>query len=221
MKFRPLPRPLFAALFLSTAVHGVLLFGFERAEMVRPALTSGSMQVLLGLKPAPAASPMPTPAIPARHDTARSRQLAAPPESSERRVSAADSHPAAPVAGEVGAPSASSAAAGAVAERPPEGIDADGVRQYRIDLASAARRFRVYPAVARARGWEGTVELAIASGPLVSVPVIRVTRSSGHPVLDEQAVSMLSQAVRVAPLPDSLRGRELNISLPIRFSLED
>ena len=32
---------------------------------------------------------------------------------------------------------------------------------------------------------------------------------------------MVAQAVRVAEMPSGLRGRELRIDLPVRFSLED
>lgn len=101
-----------------------------------------------------------------------------------------------------------------------EAIAADLLRQYRLDLASAARRYRAYPAIARARGWEGTVELALAfSGG--SSPVISVGRSSGYAVLDAQAEETLTRAALATPVPEPLRGRSMTLTIPIRFSLED
>lgn len=100
------------------------------------------------------------------------------------------------------------------------GVSADGLRQYRIDLAGAARRFRVYPAVARSRGWEGIVEVTVTVMP-GSEPRVQLARSSGHAVLDEQALSMLTRAIAQTPLPESLRGRSFAVPLPIRFSLDE
>lgn len=99
-------------------------------------------------------------------------------------------------------------------------ISADGLRQYRIDLAGAARRFRSYPAIARSRGWEGEVEISITVSA-AGVTAIDIHRSSGHAVLDERAIEMLGQAAARTPLPEDLRGREIVVRVPIRFSLEE
>jgi len=100
------------------------------------------------------------------------------------------------------------------------GADPDALRAYRIELASTARRFRNYPALARSRGWEGVVEVAVVAGP-VGPPVVQLVRTSGHAVLDEQAIDMLTRAVARTPLPDSLRNRGIRVLLPIRFSLDE
>lgn len=222
MKADFLSRPLGRALLVSVALHLLLLLGFDRAETMHPAAVPGLLQVLVGQRPA---APVPVPAAEAPHVRPQpARPLAVPQDSAPRAVPAS-AKPAAEAAAPPGAaaeaPVGTSATLGTVAERPPEGLDADGLRQYRIDLATATRRFRAYPAIARSRGWEGTVELAVQSGPIMPVPSVRVTRSSGHAVLDEQALNMLAQAVRGVPLPESLRGRDLNIAVPIRFSLDD
>jgi len=99
-------------------------------------------------------------------------------------------------------------------------ISADGLRQYRIDLAGAARHFRSYPAIARSRGWEGEVEVGITVSA-AGASAISLVRSSGHAVLDERAVEMLAQAAARTPLPEDLRGREFVVRVPIRFSLEE
>ena len=52
-------------------------------------------------------------------------------------------------------------------------------------------------------------------------PQLSLLRSSGHALLDEQAVSMIEQAAAATALPDSLQGRDFRVLLPIDFSLED
>lgn len=99
--------------------------------------------------------------------------------------------------------------------------NADSLRQYRLDLALAAQRFRLYPVQARTRGWEGVATVSLASTAGYSGPVLKVVRSSGHAVLDDQALQMLSQAAANTPLPENLRGQRFEMAIPIRFSLSD
>ena len=103
----------------------------------------------------------------------------------------------------------------------PSSVSLDDLRHYRVALASAARRFKRYPPLARERGWEGTAEVAVmlrAGGPR---PEVMLLRSSGREMLDAQALEMVTQAVRLAALPSALRNRDLRIDLPVRFSLEE
>ena len=100
-------------------------------------------------------------------------------------------------------------------------VSAEDMRHYRVALASAAKRFKRYPPLARERGWEGTVEVAVLLYAAVPRPEVKLVRTSGRELLDTQALEMLAQAVRVAELPQGLRGRDLRIDLPVRFSLED
>lgn len=101
-----------------------------------------------------------------------------------------------------------------------EGVSADDLRQYRLSLATAARRFKRYPALAKERGWEGTVEVALDVYAAKPVPEVGLVRSSGRSVLDEQALEMMLQAARVTALPEGLNGRDFRVLLPIQFSLD-
>lgn len=225
-------RPLFAALCLSFALHLIVLFGagWSRQRSAASAAALPPLQVVVrgeAVREPQAPSTVPaTPAPPVRSEVLRRPSVAVRPQAvrSEAPSPAAAAVPAVPVA--LAAPAVASSDA-----RPAEGpldvpaaagggISADGLRQYRIDLAGAARRFRGYPALARARGWEGVAEVTVgvAAG---AASTVRVTRSSGHAVLDEQALSMLERAVAQTPLPENLRGRAFTVLLPIRFSLEE
>jgi protein TonB len=102
-----------------------------------------------------------------------------------------------------------------------EGVSADGLREYRVSLAIAARRFKRYPVLALERGWEGTVDVAVSMTSWQQRPQPALVRSSGHAALDEQALSMVEQASLVTVLPDSLKGRDFGFVLPIEFIREN
>lgn len=75
-----------------------------------------------------------------------------------------------------------------------DGLNGEDVRQYKISVSSAAKRFKVYPRLARERGWEGTAEIAIDTSSLSAAPEIVLLHSSGKKLLDEQALEMVSSA---------------------------
>lgn len=102
-----------------------------------------------------------------------------------------------------------------------EGVGADDLRQYRVALAIAARRFKRYPPLARERGWEGRVEVAVSVSAWQRGPQSSLVHSSGHAALDEQALSMIEKAAATTMLPESLKGRDFRVLLPIEFTLED
>lgn len=99
--------------------------------------------------------------------------------------------------------------------------NAEGLGEYRLGLAREARRFKRYPTVARENAWAGVVVLMIQGAASSAVPIVSIDQSSGHAVLDAQALEMLEKATRLAPLPDSLLGKRFAISLPIHYRLDD
>lgn len=115
----------------------------------------------------------------------------------------------------------SEAQIGETRAKPVEAISQDGLREYRLNLSREARRYKRYPAFARQRGLEGVVVIVVSTSAGLPVPQVSLSRSSGQDILDQQALEMLVLAVRAAGLPDSLRGRDFAIDLPIHFSLEE
>ena len=107
-----------------------------------------------------------------------------------------------------------------VAPTAPNGVSADELRQYRMALAIAARRFKHYPLVAREGGWEGRVDVALSASAGQGMPRASLVRSSGYRALDEQALSMVEQAAAVTLLPEGLHNAEFRVLLPIEFSLD-
>jgi protein TonB len=104
---------------------------------------------------------------------------------------------------------------------PPSRLDeqrqSDAMRQYRINLAMAARRFRDYPAAARLAGIGGIsrVHLSIdAEGRPVTV---ELDSSSGNSLLDAAALNMLGRAAQATATPPVLRGQAFDLSIPVEF----
>ena len=102
-----------------------------------------------------------------------------------------------------------------------EKLDLDGVRQYRLSLAREARRFKRYPDQAREQGREGVVVVVVTTVAGVAIPQVRLSQSSGSDLLDQAALELLDIAVQTATLPESLRGQQFGLTLPIHYRLDD
>lgn len=239
MKFDHSSRLLFGALAASLLLHLLVVFGWGWVPRTSPALPHQAMQVVVvasapslasagSARPPARSEPNSAPVpVPTAHRTKPVEQSVMTAEkTSETTVKAPPESAALPMetsVSKVPAESSSAMPGSALAEPvlPAGGVSADGMRQYRIELAGAARRFRSYPAIARSRGWEGVAEVTVVVNAGLPAPSLQLARTSGHTVLDEQALDMLSRAVASTPLPESLRGRSFSVPMPIRFSLQE
>ena len=78
-----------------------------------------------------------------------------------------------------------------------------------------------YPALARERGWEGTVEIEVRVGRLLPGPAVTLARSSGRSVLDEFALELMKRAARITALPEGLKGKDFRDLVRWEFDLKD
>ena len=97
----------------------------------------------------------------------------------------------------------------------------DGLRGYRLAVATQARRFKRYPAQAMASGWEGSAEIRVEVGSDGRPRAATVVRASGHELLDRAALAMIDAGALRARLPESLRGKAFAVVLPVVFNLDD
>ncbi len=91
---------------------------------------------------------------------------------------------------------------------------------YDSALWAAIVKHKQYPRIAQMRGWQGEaiVELQIdGNGKLKSKKIVQ---SSGHEVLDRQALDMVEKALPFPTPPDVLRGSNFSVKVPIAFKLE-
>lgn len=124
------------------------------------------------------------------------------------------------------APNASSAASPGATPMPASAssaavIDKDLLARYRLQLISAARRYKRYPRAALDNQWEGATEVAMVIGDNGRIREVTISKSSGHAVLDRQAIDMFRKAKPLVPIPTGLRGREFRVTLKAIYSLRD
>lgn len=85
--------------------------------------------------------------------------------------------------------------------------------------ADLARHFD-YPALARLRGWEGSVMVAFDVESDGRLQKIHVARSSGFAVLDSSALHSLRRVERIIEAADLLQGRRLAMQIPVIYRLQ-
>jgi protein TonB len=152
------------------------------------------------------------------------RPASVPPPAAEAAPKSASVVESIPTVGVVAA--ATSAQAGSVnspllTDANAAGETVDGLRGYRLALATQARRFKRYPARATASGWEGTADIRLEVGSDGQPRPATLVRSSGHDALDQAALTMIDAGAQRARLPDSLRGKTFAVVLPVVFNLDD
>lgn len=165
-------------------------------------------------KPIPAPTPSPQKIAPA--DPAKP---SLPDTSAAPSTAPASTQPAGPAESKAG-PQAATAAPEAAAK---PGAEADGgtLEQYRLALIVAARRYKRYPAIAMEKGWQGKVEVRMVIGANGMTSNASIKTSSGHEILDNQALDMIKKGKTTVQIPASLRGREFTIDVPVIFNLEN
>ena len=88
-------------------------------------------------------------------------------------------------------------------------------------LIVATRRYKRYPAIAMEKGWQGRVEVRMVIGANGMLASASIKTSSGHEILDKQAISMLRKGKTTVQVPAGLRGREFSVDVPVIFNLEN
>ena len=236
--------PLLPALAASVALHAALLAGLPDLWIYseRPAtaplnawLEPGARTAAVAELPAAAPlaerdAPQPKRAAPARTPPAAAvpapvavttpeRAEPAPSPAAEPATVAAASAPAAGAKSDaqpvlaLGTPT--------LAPRPgDDALEAGSLAQYRLALIGAAKRLKHYPAQAIDRGLEGRVDVRLVIGADGAPAAVLVKRSSGHEVLDRQAVDTMRRASAATPIPPALRNREIVVEIPLLYELK-
>ncbi len=166
--------------------------------------------------PAPKAAPAPRPK--AKTAPISPAPSAAPAEPAKPPVAAVPSAPASPSAGPV-PPLAKADPAPSAPTAPP--ADAGTLETYRMDLLRMARNYKRYPRVAMDNNWEGRAVVRMVIGANGLISSITVISTSGHEILDKQAVDMIQKAKPRVQIPAALRGKEFPVEIPVIYSLKD
>ena len=94
------------------------------------------------------------------------------------------------------------------------------LESYSSLLANAIAKYKQYPKIAQMRGWQGTVIADLEIDSKGSVMSVKIKKSSTYEVLDNEALEMIKKASPFPPPPESLRGKNFNVLVPISFKLE-
>jgi len=90
---------------------------------------------------------------------------------------------------------------------------------WETSLVRHLEQYKRYPSDAQSRGEEGVVLLSFSVDRSGHVLEHHVVRSSGHPALDQEVMSMIERAQPLPPFPPSMTESKLDLTVPIRFSL--
>jgi protein TonB len=92
-------------------------------------------------------------------------------------------------------------------------------QDYLSRISAQLQRCKEYPRSARMRHIEGDVTLWFVINRTGRVIDYRITRSSGHDVLDAAVDSMIQRAAPFPPMPASMTDATLEITQPVTFHL--
>ena len=100
-------------------------------------------------------------------------------------------------------------------------LPADLEREYRIDLARAARRSEYYPAALVAKGQQGIVRMSISYWSRSGVSKVTLEQSSGYGELDQEALKIVALAIGKVPLPAGVQGINFRIPYALEYRSAD
>jgi protein TonB len=90
---------------------------------------------------------------------------------------------------------------------------------YGETIADALGRYREYPRSAQVWRWQGVVTVRLQVAPSGRLLDAQIRTSSGHEVLDREAIAMAWRPERLPPLPEGVRDQEVTVLVPIVFRL--
>lgn len=230
---RPLPLRFCGCVLASMLAHGLVLALTQGP--LRPADALSAKPIRLSLKSPllaqqPASAAAAPPAAPSTRQAQRiapSPPLLATRSSESPRISLPDTAiaPASEAPpGPVAVLSPPPAPAEIVPPRPAPASEADDLAMlagYTRAVSDAVAPHKQYPAIARIRGWQGTTLVEVSVGPAGKVVATKISRTSGHEVLDRQAIEMIYRAEPLPVVPDRRGERQILVRLPIQFTLVD
>lgn len=230
-----------AALGLSLAVHLALLGLVPDWRPAAPPAEPIIQAILLPPQAAPAPPPPPqAPRVAAAPKLAPAAPAPAPRIQPAPRLARPDAAPAAATASPPAPTASSPSVAAEVAETPAPAAPVATVRpgpapaapveaaatldpallaRYGQTLSDLLARQQRYPRLAQTRGWEGDVVLKLVIARKGNLVAARVVRSSGHAVLDEHALALVSEVQPFPALPGQSADDDLEVTVPVHYQL--
>jgi protein TonB len=234
-------------LLSAAAIHAALLFGIRPTEGLTPPefgiepLPPGVEVTLVAALPAPEPEPLPAPEpepepvvepapVPTEPiEPGESSIIPAPePEpKAEPEPALPPQRPAAPVRAKATAPRPKHSARPTAFGDGSSAVPGDDATSANASAGNASARpgylrnpHPPYPEEARRAGHEGVVHLKVMVNERGRVTSVSITRSSGHPSLDERALSTIRDRWLFKPARRGNTSIAAEVIVPVRFTLE-
>lgn len=101
---------------------------------------------------------------------------------------------------------------------PPLSLPGGRIEAY---LRRALTPYFTYPRLAREKGWQGTVELAVNINARGLLTRVRVVHSSGYGILDHAALNSIRHVRLLPDAADLLDHHGLEVNFPVKYQLVD
>lgn len=88
---------------------------------------------------------------------------------------------------------------------------------YKGKVVAKLRRAKKYPRKARRQKLTGTTRVSFTIAKNGTVSGMRITRSSGHQILDQAALEMVRRASPMPKFPGDIRVARMTLQVPVRF----
>lgn len=219
-----------AAMAIAVLLHVPLFWqvseGLQRGQAMEGSATQSGITLKLAARPAPAPAapvspPKALPVAPDRPKPVAEVKPAPRPEPEPAPAAAVTRESSDNTDEEADASDASSVTGGQVmglAGASDQGASDSEMERYLGIIQSRIQRLKEYPAQARLRGQEGTVEVSFAVGANGEIEDFRIARSSGSALLD-RAVERLFSRLRLPPPDQALLPQLASLNLPVLFEL--
>jgi len=96
----------------------------------------------------------------------------------------------------------------------------NAVPAWKHQVVGLLERNKRYPQAAQARGERGIVQLSFSLDRQGHVTSSRIAKSSGSTALDEATLELLRRAGTFPPPPPEMAGAQVNLTVPIRYSIQ-
>ncbi len=198
------------AIGISIAIHIILMIGLP--EFKKPLLKPLEMSVTISTSP-----------IPKPIEKIETPQPIKKVEPVQKRITPIIDKNATSIAQPIPKEVAPPTPAEAISKTPnivPQEQVTQHLESYSSLLANAIAKYKQYPKIAQMRGWQGTVIADLEIDSKGSVVSVKIKKSSTYEVLDNEALEMIKKASPFPAPPESLRGKNFNVLVPISFKLE-
>ena len=198
------------AIGISIAIHIILMIGLP--EFKKPLLKPLEMSVTISTSP-----------IPKPIEKIETPQPIKKVEPVQKRITPIIDKNATSIAQPIPKEVAPPAPAEAISKTPnivPQEQVTQHLESYSSLLANAIAKYKQYPKIAQMRGWQGTVIADLEIDSKGSVVSVKIKKSSTYEVLDNETLEMIKKASPFPTPPESLRGKNFNVLVPISFKLE-